>query len=168
MCLGLYVSPISSGYTAMKKIHFCLNVLAYVHICVFVHANANAHQITCHTSVLQQVSSSVLRVLTATPWPNTALMPSASFVSRQRAVLVARNALGGPSEQLLQWAERYGLPGVGEIDVALEDYYMELESTEKAARIRRRARNSCEGIPKRHRPCNDGAPLLRTSDIVKS
>ena len=95
-------------------------------------------------------------------------MPSASFVSRQRAVLVARNALDGPSEQLLQWAERYGLPGVGEIDVALEDYFMELDSREKAARQRKRARNSSEGIPQRQRPCNDGAPLLRTSDIVKS
>ena len=95
-------------------------------------------------------------------------MPSASFVSRQRAVLVARNALDGPSEQLLQWAERYGLPGVGEIDVALEDYFMELDSREKAARMRKRARNSSEGNPQRQRPCNDGAPLLRTSDIVKS
>ena len=95
-------------------------------------------------------------------------MPSASFVSRQRAVLVARNALDGPSEQLLQWAERYGLPGVGETDVALEDYYMELESRETAARMRKRARSSCEGIPKRHRPWNDGASLLGTPDVVKS
>ena len=98
------------------------------------------------------------------------LLPSASFVplKRTQVVLVARNALDGPSEQLLQWAERYGLPGVGEIDVALEDYHMELDSREKAARMRKRARNSSEGIPQRHRPCNDGAPLLRTSEFVKS
>ena len=53
-------------------------------------------------------------------------MPSASYVplATQRAVLVARSALDGPSEQLLRWSERYGLPGVGEIDVSLEGYFM--------------------------------------------
>lgn len=93
-------------------------------------------------------------------------MPSASSVPR-KVVLVARNAFDAPSEQLLQWAELYGLPGVGEIDVSLEDYYMDLESREKAGRTRKRARSSCEGLSKRHRPWNEGAPLLGAPDILK-
>ena len=53
-------------------------------------------------------------------------MPSASYVplGTQRTVLVARSASDGPAEQLLWWSERYGLPGVGEIDVSLQDYYI--------------------------------------------
>ena len=96
-------------------------------------------------------------------------MPSASYVplGTPRTLLVARTALDGPSEQLLRWSERYGLPGVGEIDVSLEDYYMDLESREKAGRTRKRARSSCEGLSKRHRPWNEGAPLLGAPDILK-
>ena len=67
-------------------------------------------------------------------------------LAKQRTVLVSRSALDGPSEQLLRWSELYGLPGVGQIDVSLEEHFMMLEAREQAARTRERARRCCEEI----------------------
>ena len=84
-----------------------------------------------------------------------------------RAVLVARTALDRLSEQLLLRSERYGLPGVGETNESLEDYFMDLESRENASRTRKRASNGCEGMAKHHRTLNDCVPSLSTAGLGK-
>ena len=106
---------------------------------------------------------------TSVPLPSMPLMPSASYVplGTPRTLLVARTALDGPSEQLLLWCERYGLPGVGETNESLEDYFMDLESREKAARARKRANSGCEATSKHHRTLNDGVPSLSTAGLGK-
>ena len=64
----------------------------------------------------------------------------------KRVELVLRGGETGPSEQLLAWAERFGLPGVGEWDGELEVFFRkrEFESAEEELRerVRKRARVS--------------------------